>query len=117
MKKRKNINKIGVNFSSGAEKVESLTKGETPQNVAATQAATSTGMPTPAAQNTVAYEPIGEQNKSQNAGITLTPQQREAQDARRRVQAAVAKKEQEERQKAYRQERAQRAKTAFKRWK
>ena len=124
MKKGKKQIKIGEYFSSGAEKVESLTKGETPQNVAATQSATSTGMTTPASQNTAAYENIGEKSQGgqeerrpQIEGVTLTPQQREAQAARRRVQAAVAKKEREDRLEAYRQEQRKRAKNAFRSWK
>ena len=121
MKKHRNKIKIGENFSSGAEKVESLTRGETPQNVTMTQAATSTGITTPASQNTAAYEDIGEEKQEKKKdfaeGITLTPQQREAQAARRRVQAAVAKKQQEERQEVYKQEQMRRTKTAFKRWK
>ncbi len=109
--------KIGENFSSGAEKVESLIKGETPQNLAATQSATSTGMPSAALQNTSAYRDVGSEAREKEDGIRLTPAQKEAQAARRRVQLAVAKKELQERKAAYKKEKAERAKTSFRRWK
>ena len=106
MKKEKN--KIGQNVSSGAEKVEEIIRKERPQNLAATQSATSTGMNTPASQNTAAYEPIG--------GEGLTPQQREAQAARRRVQAAVAEKQKKDAEEAYRRMQMEKARKASGAW-
>ncbi|MBQ8427892.1 MAG: germination protein YpeB, partial [Clostridia bacterium] len=114
MKKKKN--KIGMNMSSGAEKVEELARGETPQNTVVSQGATSTAINMPAAQNTATYENIGVENLPNGATdelgrMKLTAAQKEAQAARRRVQRAVAQKEREERLEAYKREKAARAKS------
>ncbi len=113
MKKKKNQVKVGENISSGAEKVESIARKETPENIAVAQEVTSTGMSAPASQNTAAYSYAAERTTPSPADgekLRLTAAQKEAQAARRRVQKAVAKKEREEQKAAYHEEKKARAK-------
>ena len=109
MKRRKN--KIGVNMSSGAEKVEELARKERPENLALSQEVTSTSMTSPAAQNTASYRVPYEE------GVKLTEAQKEAQAARRRVQRAVAEKQRQERLDAYLEQQQEEQETRMKSWK
>ena len=82
MKKKKQ--KIGENLSSGAEKVEKIAKGETPQNTVTWEGINSTAINTPASQNTAAYQNIGGEEhplEDETDWMKLTAAQKEARAA------------------------------------
>jgi len=110
MKKKEKGVKIGQNMSSGAEKIEELAKGISPEDTVAAQGATGSSINTPASQNTAAYTYLGRRDEMEKEEMRRATRL-EAQAARRRVQKAVAEKQREERADAIRRARAEKRAT------
>lgn len=109
MKKRKK-NKIAENFSSGAEKVESIVgERETGEYLAETQMATGTSVNAASAMNTAANGgmPFPTATVADLPETKLTSAEKEAIAAKRRVQKAMEKQQKKERAERLKKERIQ----------